>query len=68
MNETKLIFSQGVARKLIQNGKATLVDIKPYKENPERTIFVFKNDETFRDEFGKINDALKDKASNTPIE
>ncbi len=55
--ETKLIFSPNVARALLKLGN-TIVDIKPNKENKQRTVFVFKNDEHFRNSF---NEAVKEK-------
>lgn len=47
-NDTKLIFSPNVARNLLKLGN-TIVDIKPNKENKMKTVFVFKNDEHFRE-------------------
>lgn len=41
MKNTKLIMSPTMARKLLGKGN-TIVDLKPKKENPRETIFVFK--------------------------
>lgn len=38
--KTKLIMNPTMARKLLQKGNP-IVDIKPKKENPRETIFVF---------------------------
>lgn len=38
----KIIFSARLARKLIRKG-FKLIDIKPNKDNHERTVFVFEN-------------------------
>lgn len=38
---TKCIFTPFVARKLLKMGNA-IIDIKPCKENKDKTIFVFK--------------------------
>lgn len=55
--ETKLIFSPNIARNLLRLGN-TIVDIKPNKENKLKTVFVFKNDEHFRNSF---DEAVKEK-------
>lgn len=55
--DTKLIFSPNVARNLLRLGN-TIVDIKPNKENKLRTVFVFRNDEHFRNSF---DEAVKEK-------
>lgn len=39
---TKSIFTPFVARRLLKMGN-TIVDIKPNKDNRDKTIFVFKN-------------------------
>ena len=57
VKDTKLIFSPNVARNLLRLGN-TIVDIKPNKENKLRTVFVFKNDEHFRNSF---DEAVKEK-------
>lgn len=41
MKNTKLIMSPTMARKLLGKGN-TIVDLKPKKENPRETIFVFE--------------------------
>lgn len=58
--EYKLVFNAGVTRKLLKAG-ATIVDVKPDKENPVKSVFVFKRDETFEKAFATINDELKSK-------
>ena len=42
--ETKSVFTPYVARKLLHMGNP-IVDIKPMKENRDKTIFVFENTE-----------------------
>ncbi|HCC07276.1 MAG TPA: hypothetical protein DEP72_03790 [Clostridiales bacterium] len=42
--KTKLVFNPVVARKLLKRGYH-LIDLKPLKENKDKTIFVFKNDD-----------------------
>ena len=52
--EYKLVFNAGVARQLIRMG-LVVADIKKDRDNPDKTVFVFKNDEQFQREFEKIN-------------
>lgn len=52
--ECKLVFNPGCARALLRAG-CMIVDIKQSRENEERSIFVFKNDEKFQTEFERIN-------------
>ena len=55
--EAKLVFNAGVSRKLLKAG-CTIVDIKQSRENPDKTVFAFKNDDKFKEEFEKINKEL----------
>ena len=52
--EAKLIFNAGAARALLKAG-CTVIDVKPDRENPVKSVFVFKNDEKFQTEFERIN-------------
>lgn len=58
-NKTKCVFNMGVARELLRNG-AVIIDLKPDRENPDKTIPVFKRDEVFEKAFSEINKALKE--------
>ena len=40
----KSIFSPRMARILLKNGYE-IIDIKPFKENRDKTIFIFKNED-----------------------
>lgn len=52
--EYKVIIKPSVARKLIHAGNQ-VIDIKPNKNNPvEATVFVFRNDDKFKDDLRKI--------------
>ena len=44
MKECQIVLSGRLARILLREGY-TIVDVKPQKENKERTLFVFKNEE-----------------------
>lgn len=48
--ETKLIFNASVARYLLKKGNA-IVDIKPNKNDPCKTVFVFEKTEKFIKDF-----------------
>jgi hypothetical protein len=47
--ETKLIFSPQLAKHLILKG-FLVIDLKQKRENPDATIFVFKNENGLMDE------------------
>lgn len=50
----KLIINSGVARKLIQIGNQ-VVDIKPLKEDPSRSAFVFVVTEKFSSDLASLS-------------
>ena len=52
--EAKLVFNMGVARALLKCG-CTIVDCKPDRTNPDKTVLAFRNDEKFQMEFERIN-------------
>ena len=52
IGETKIIFKPYIARRLNHNHK--IVDIKPDKNNPKRTIFVFADSLELRDDMQRI--------------
>ena len=52
--EAKLIFNMGVGRALLKAG-AQVIDVKPDRANPDKTVLVFKNDELFQRELARIN-------------
>ena len=55
--EFKLVFNAGVARQLLRVG-VPIADIKSDRTNPDKTVFVFKNDEHFQREFERINEEI----------
>lgn len=57
--EARLVFNMGVARALLKTG-CTVIDVKPDRTNPEKTVLVFKNDEIFQREFERINKEIKE--------
>ena len=60
MNEIKgkTIFNPGCARNLIRRGMK-LCDIKPDRENPDKTLFIFEDTEEFEKAFAEINEGIK---------
>ncbi len=52
--EARLVFNSGVTRALLKAG-CQIIDVKPDRNNTEKTVFVFKNDEHFQKEFERIN-------------
>lgn len=52
--EAKLIFNMGVGRALLKAG-AQVIDVKPDRTNPDKTVLVFKNDGLFQEELARIN-------------
>jgi len=41
-NDVKLIFTAKLARHLLKLGYQ-IIDIKPNKDNPDRTVFIFRD-------------------------
>lgn len=58
--ETKLIFNMGVARSLLKKG-AKVIDVKPDRDNHDKTIVVFERDKAFEKAFAELNEELKAK-------
>ena len=52
--DAKLIFNAGACRSLLKAG-CVIIDVKPDRENPDKSVIVFKNDEHFQKEFERIN-------------
>lgn len=52
--DAKLIFNAGTCRSLLKVN-CTIIDVKPDRENPVKSVFVFKADDHFWTEFERIN-------------
>lgn len=63
----KLVFNPGCARRLLRVG-CTISDIKQSKENPDKTIFVFKRDEIFEKAFAELNAIVKQHAADESVD
>lgn len=67
---SKLVFDARVARTLCKRN-FPIIDIKPLKGDPEKTVFVFANTEEFQNAFSEIMDEMKAKraaAESTAVE
>lgn len=53
----KSVFVPGIARRLLKMGHP-ICDIKPKKENPDASIFIFAETEEFKRDFVSIKDTL----------
>lgn len=58
--KAKLIFNMGVVRSLLKKG-AKVIDVKPDRDNHNKTIVVFERDEVFEKAFSELNEELKAK-------
>ena len=56
----KCVFAAPIARELIHKGH-TVIDIKPNRENHEKTVFVFRTDDSFNADFEEIRRAYNEK-------
>ena len=57
--DSKLVFKPQIARQLLKL-KNTIIDIKPDKADPRRSVFVFDNTEKFQHDFNEILNDLAD--------
>ena len=60
MRKSRLIFDAKIARKLLKMG-FVVIDIKPNRENADKSIFVFENTEEFKNALTEILDEIKTK-------
>lgn len=58
---SRLIFDAKIARKLLKMGHV-VIDIKPNRENTDKTIFVFENTDEFKNTLSQIMDEMKAKS------
>ena len=64
---SKLVFDAKVARALCKKG-FPIIDIKPLRGEPDKTVFVFANTDEFQAAFTQVMDeikAKKDKSADT---
>lgn len=58
---SQLVFDPRVARQLCKKN-FYIIDIKPLRNEPEKTVFVFENTEEFQAAFAQIMEEMKAKA------
>lgn len=58
--KSRLIFDAKIARRLLKEG-FVVIDIKPNRENTDKSIFVFENTEEFKSALTHIMDEIKSK-------
>ena len=62
---SRLIFDARIARKLLKDG-FVVIDIKPNRENTDKSIFVFENTEEFKQALAQIMSDIKAKKEVSP--
>lgn len=60
IRKSRLIFDAKIARKLLKMG-FVVIDIKPNRENTDKSIFVFENTEEFKQVLTQLIDEIKTK-------
>ena len=63
--KSRLIFDAKIARKLLKQG-FVVIDIKPNRENTDKSIFVFENTEEFKTTLTHIMEEIKAKHETEP--
>ena len=63
--KSKLVFDARIARALCKKG-FPIIDIKPLRGEPDKTVFVFANTEEFQTAFTQIMDEIKAKKESEP--
>lgn len=58
--KSRLIFDAKIARKLLKMG-FVVIDIKPNRENTDKSIFVFENTDEFKQALAYVMDEIKAK-------
>ena len=56
--KSRLVFDAKIARKLLKMGYV-VIDIKPNRENTDKSIFVFENTDEFKQALAQIMDEIK---------
>lgn len=63
--KSKLVFDARIARALCKRGYP-IIDIKPLRGEPDKTVFVFANTDEFQAVFTQIMDEIKTKRDTEP--
>ena len=65
IKKSKLVFDPRIARTLCKKS-FPIIDIKPLRGEPDKTVFVFENTEDFQETFTQIMNELKEKKEAEP--
>lgn len=60
IKKSRLVFDAKIARKLLKQG-FVVIDIKPNRENTDKSIFVFENTDEFKVALEKLMDEFRAK-------
>lgn len=63
--KSKLVFDARIARALCKKNHP-IIDIKPLRGEPDKTVFVFANTEEFQVAFAQIMEEIKAKKESMP--
>ena len=63
--KSRLIFDAKIARKLLKQN-FVVIDIKPNRENTDKSVFVFENTDEFKNALALIMDEIKAKQESEP--
>ena len=58
--KSRLVFDAKIARKLLKQG-FVVTDIKPNRENTDKSIFIFENTDEFKSALTQVMDEIKAK-------
>ena len=58
IRKSRLIFDARMARKLLKMG-FVVIDIKPNRENTDKSIFVFENTEEFKQVLATVKEEMR---------
>jgi hypothetical protein len=65
--KSKLVFDARIARALCKRD-FPIIDIKPLRGEPDKTVFVFANTEEFQGAFAEIMDEIKAKKETEAVD
>ena len=58
---SKIIFNAKISRQLVRDYGCTIIDLKPDRNNKDKTLCVFKVDDKFKAAMEEITNAIKEK-------
>lgn len=67
VKKSKLVFDAKIARALCKKN-FPIIDIKPLRGEPDKSVFVFENTEEFQVAFSEVIDVIKAKREAAEVE